>query len=98
VLTIAEAQKRTEQFLTGPMLQALHTVDYKLPSFERREMAARSLPRHGGSAGGERRPAISAAIMLARHGSPIEAPSLAIPLFRLIGRFKAVRSDTPSTE
>jgi hypothetical protein len=34
MLTIAEAQKRTEQFLTGQMLQALRTVEYELPSFD----------------------------------------------------------------
>ena len=34
VLTIAEAQKRTEQFLTGQMLEALRAVEYELPSFD----------------------------------------------------------------
>jgi hypothetical protein len=34
MLTIAEAQTRTEQFLTGQMLQALRTVEYELPSFD----------------------------------------------------------------
>ena len=34
MLTIAEAQKRTEEFLTGQMLQALRTVEYELPSFD----------------------------------------------------------------
>ena len=34
MLTIAEAQKRTEQFLTGQMLEALRTVEYELPSFD----------------------------------------------------------------
>ena len=32
MLTIAEAQKRTEQFLTGQVLEALQTVEYELPS------------------------------------------------------------------
>ena len=31
MLTIAEAQERSEQFLTGQMLEALRTVDYELP-------------------------------------------------------------------
>jgi hypothetical protein len=34
VLTIAEAQRRTEQFLTGQMLEALRAVEYELPSFD----------------------------------------------------------------
>jgi hypothetical protein len=34
MLTIAEAQKRTEQFLTGQMLEALRAVEYELPSFD----------------------------------------------------------------
>ena len=34
MLTIAEAQKRTEQFLTSQMLEALRTVEYELPSFD----------------------------------------------------------------
>jgi len=34
MLTIAEAQQQTEQFLTGQMLQALRTVEYELPSFD----------------------------------------------------------------
>ena len=34
MLTIAEAQQRTELFLTGQMLQALQAVEYELPSFE----------------------------------------------------------------
>jgi hypothetical protein len=34
MLTIAEAQRRTEQFLTGQMLQALRAVEYELPSFD----------------------------------------------------------------
>jgi hypothetical protein len=33
MLTIAEAQRRTELFLTGQMLEALHAVEYELPSF-----------------------------------------------------------------
>ncbi len=33
MLTIAEAQRRTEQFLTGQMLRALRAVEYELPSF-----------------------------------------------------------------
>jgi hypothetical protein len=41
MLTIAEAQRRTEDFLTGQMLDALRAVEYELPSFdtEPREMA-----------------------------------------------------------
>lgn len=34
MLTIAEAQRRTEQFLTGQMLEALRAVEYELPSFD----------------------------------------------------------------
>jgi hypothetical protein len=34
MLTIEEAQRRTEEFLTGQMLEALHTVEYELPSFD----------------------------------------------------------------
>ena len=34
MLTMAEAQKRTEQFLTGQMLEALRAVEYELPSFD----------------------------------------------------------------
>ncbi|HXC88836.1 MAG TPA: hypothetical protein VNV18_01615 [Stellaceae bacterium] len=34
MLTIAEAQKRTEEFLTGQMPQVLHAVEYELPSFD----------------------------------------------------------------
>src|SRR5436853_6970914 len=33
MLTIAEAQRRTELFLTGQMLEALRAVEYELPSF-----------------------------------------------------------------
>ena len=33
MLTIAEAQRRTEQFLTEQMLEALRAVEYELPSF-----------------------------------------------------------------
>ncbi|HTV88942.1 MAG TPA: hypothetical protein VME41_08005 [Stellaceae bacterium] len=33
MLTIAEAQRRTEDFLTGQMLEALCAVEYELPSF-----------------------------------------------------------------
>src|ERR1700758_631629 len=41
MLTIAEAQRRTEDFLTGQMLEALRAVEYALPSFdtEPREIA-----------------------------------------------------------
>src|SRR5206468_4803129 len=40
MLTIADAQRRTEDFLTGQMLEALRAVEYELPSFdiEPREM------------------------------------------------------------
>lgn len=34
MLTIAEAQRRTEEFLTGQMLEALRSVEYALPSFD----------------------------------------------------------------
>jgi hypothetical protein len=34
MLTIAEAHRRTELFLTGQMLEALRTVEYELPSFD----------------------------------------------------------------
>lgn len=34
MLTIAEAQKRTEAFLTGQMLEALRAVEYELLSFD----------------------------------------------------------------
>jgi hypothetical protein len=34
MLTIIEAQRRTELFLTGHMLEALHAVEYDLPSFD----------------------------------------------------------------
>jgi hypothetical protein len=34
MLTIEEAQRRTEDFLTGQMLEALRTVEYELPSFD----------------------------------------------------------------
>lgn len=34
MLTIAEAQQRTEAFLTGQMLEALRAVEYELPSFD----------------------------------------------------------------
>jgi hypothetical protein len=34
MLTIAEAQQRTELFLTGQMIEALQAVEYELPSFE----------------------------------------------------------------
>ena len=34
MLTFAEAQKRTEAFLTGQMVEALRTVEYELPSFD----------------------------------------------------------------
>jgi hypothetical protein len=32
MLTIAEAQRQTELFLTGQMFEALHAVEYELPS------------------------------------------------------------------
>lgn len=34
MLTIAEAQKRAEEFLTRQMLEALRAVEYELPSFD----------------------------------------------------------------
>jgi hypothetical protein len=34
MLTIGEAQRRTEQFLTEQMLDALHKVEYELPRFD----------------------------------------------------------------
>jgi hypothetical protein len=34
MLTIVEAQQRTEEFLTGQMLEALRAVEYQLPSFD----------------------------------------------------------------
>ena len=34
MLTISEAQRRTELFLTGQMLEALRVVEYELPSFD----------------------------------------------------------------
>ena len=34
MLTISEAQRRTEFFLTGQMLEALRAVEYELPSFD----------------------------------------------------------------
>ena len=34
MLTIAEAQRRTELFLTGQMLEAMRAVEYELPSFD----------------------------------------------------------------
>src|ERR1700739_482869 len=34
MLTIAEAQQRTELFLPGQMIEALEAVEYELPSFE----------------------------------------------------------------
>jgi len=34
MLTIAEAQQRSEEFLTGQMLEALRAVEYQLPSFD----------------------------------------------------------------
>jgi len=34
MLTIAEAQRRTEDFLTGQVLEALGAVEYELPSFD----------------------------------------------------------------
>ena len=34
MLTVADLQQRTEQFLTGQMIQALQAVEYELPSFE----------------------------------------------------------------
>ena len=34
MLTISEAQRRTELFLTGQMLEALRAVEYELLSFD----------------------------------------------------------------
>lgn len=34
MFTFVEAQRRTEQFLTGQMLEALRTVEYEVPSFD----------------------------------------------------------------
>jgi hypothetical protein len=34
MLTIAEAQRQTELFLTGQMFEALQGVEYELPSFD----------------------------------------------------------------
>jgi hypothetical protein len=34
MLTMSEAQRRTELFLTGQMLSALRAVEYELPSLE----------------------------------------------------------------
>jgi hypothetical protein len=34
MLTIAEAQQRTEFFLTAQMIEALRAVEYELPSFD----------------------------------------------------------------
>src|SRR5436189_450120 len=34
MLTIEEAQRRTEDFLTGQMLEALRAVEYAVPSFD----------------------------------------------------------------
>lgn len=47
MLTIAEAQQRTEDFLTGQMLEALQAVEYELPSFdaEPREVSLRTAAR-----------------------------------------------------
>jgi hypothetical protein len=46
---IAEAQKRTELFLTGQMLEALRAVEYELPSFdaEPREVQLSEVARAG---------------------------------------------------
>ena len=44
MLTIAEAQRRTEGFLTGQMLEALRAVEYELPSFETEPVEA-ALPQ-----------------------------------------------------
>jgi hypothetical protein len=38
MLTIAEAQKRTEAFLAGQMLEALRAIEYELPSFDAEPM------------------------------------------------------------
>jgi hypothetical protein len=47
MLTIAEAQRRTEEFLTGQMLEALRAVEYELPSFDTEpvEVALKSVAR-----------------------------------------------------
>ena len=47
MLTFAEAQRRTEDFLTGQMLEALRAVEYELPSFdtEPRELALAAAAR-----------------------------------------------------
>ena len=47
MLTMAEAQRRTEDFLTGQMLEALRAVEYELPSFdtEPREVALATAAR-----------------------------------------------------
>jgi hypothetical protein len=34
MLAISEAQRRTELFLTGQMLEALRAVEYEMPSFD----------------------------------------------------------------
>ena len=34
MLTIAEAQRQTELFLTGQMFEALHAIEYELHSFD----------------------------------------------------------------
>ena len=34
MLTIVDAQQRTEEFLTGQMPQALRSVEYEIPSFD----------------------------------------------------------------
>ena len=34
MLTISEAQRRTELFLTGQMLEALRAVEYEMPGFD----------------------------------------------------------------
>ena len=34
MLTVAEAQQRTEFFLTAQMIEALRAVEYELPSFD----------------------------------------------------------------
>jgi hypothetical protein len=47
MLTMVEAQRRTELFLTGQMLEALRAVEYQLPSFdtEPREVALADVAR-----------------------------------------------------
>ena len=42
MLTIAEAQRQTELFLTGQMFEALHAVEYELPSFDTEEIGRAS--------------------------------------------------------